>query len=68
MLIALPDGTQQSITPHELRRQCRSPSNTPEDLPADLSPLDFVTMGNYAVSVRWSDGHQSLLPYSSFIQ
>ena len=62
------DGViEQRISPVELRRKCRSPSNTPDSLPDDLEPLDFVPMGNYAVSVRWSDGHQSLLPYASFV-
>ena len=50
------------------RRACRSPSNDPDNLPDDLSLLDSVPMGNYAISVRWSDGHQSLLPYRSFIE
>ena len=68
VLIALPNGTTQSIRPHELRRLCRSPSNDPTNLPADLAMLDAVPMGNYAISVRWSDGHQSLLPYASFIE
>ncbi len=68
VVIALPDGSTQRITPHELRRRCRSPSNQPDQLPAELAPLDFVPMGNYAVSVMWSDGHQSLLPYTSFIE
>ena len=52
----------------ELRRRCCSPSNRPDALPAELTPLDLVPMGNYAVSVRWSDGHQSLLPYRSFVE
>ena len=60
------DGVQK-LTPAALRRCCRSPTNDPDNLPADLAPLDFVPMGNYAVSVRWSDGHQSLLPYASFV-
>lgn len=67
VLIALPDGSMQRISPIDLRKKCRSPSNTPDNLPADLKPNDFVTMGNYAVSVFWSDGHQSLMPYSSFV-
>jgi hypothetical protein len=65
--ITLPDGTAQSISPLELRRRCRSPSNTPDSLPADVAPVDIVPMGNYAISVRWNDGHQSLLPYAAFI-
>ena len=60
-------GAEQSITPIELRQKCRSPTNTPDNLPEDLEPIDFVPMGNYAVSVRWSDGHQSLMPYASFV-
>jgi len=65
--IALPDGSMQKISPRDLRRNCRSPSNDINNLPEDLHPLDCVPMGNYALSVRWSDGHQSLLPYRSFI-
>jgi len=68
VVIALPDGSTQRIGAHDLRRRCRSPSNVVDGLPDDLAPLDFVPMGNYAVSVMWSDGHQSLLPYASFIE
>ena len=68
VLIASPNGGEmQKISPIELRKRCRSPSNTPDSLPDDLEPLDVVPMGNYAVSIRWSDGHQSLLPYASFV-
>jgi hypothetical protein len=62
------DAPPQSIDAVELRRRCCSPSNRPDALPAELTPLDLVPMGNYAVSVRWSDGHQSLLPYRSFVE
>jgi len=65
--IALPDGSQQQISPIDLRRNCRSPTNDMDSVPDDLHPLDIVPMGNYAISVRWSDGHQSLIPYRSFI-
>ena len=67
--VTLPGGAPpQAIDARELRRRCRSPSNRPDELPADLVPLDMVPMGNYAVSVGWSDGHQSLLPYRSFVE
>lgn len=69
ILIGRPDGMEpQRITPLALRKLCRSPSNKPDALPDDLEPLDFQPIGNYAVSVRWSDGHQSLLPYASFLE
>jgi len=69
VLVGTPGSTEpQRITPHELRRLCRSPTNMPDQLPDDLAPLDFVPCGNYAVSVRWSDGHQSMLPYASFVE
>lgn len=68
VLIANIDGSLQRMSPIELRKRCVSPANRPDDLPADLQPIDFVPMGNYAVSVRWTDGHSSLLPYESFVE
>ena len=66
--VVTPGGEVQKLTPRELRSVCRSPTNDMSRVPEDLAPLDFVQMGNYAVSVRWSDGHQSLLPFSAFIE
>ena len=69
ILVGRPGSTEpQRIRPAELRALCRSPTNRPDHLPDDLEPLDFVPCGNYAVSVRWSDGHQSMLPYASFVE
>ena len=48
--------------------QLATQANRPDELPAALAPLDVVPMGNYAVSISWSDGHQSLLPYRSFVE
>jgi DUF971 family protein len=33
----------------------------------DVAPVELVPLGRYAVSVRWNDGHQSLMPYRSFL-
>lgn len=68
VLVLMPGGEVQKITPRELRAACRSPSNDLSSLPEDLRPVDSVPMGNYAISVVWSDGHQSLLPYRSFVK
>ena len=68
VLVLLPGGGIQTIDSYALRRLCRSPSNRPDDLPPNLAPLEFAPLGNYAMSVRWSDGHQSLLPYRSFVE
>ncbi|CAM9430579.1 unnamed protein product [Choristocarpus tenellus] len=67
---------RDSISPAALRRQCRCalcveefsgrPLLNPEDVSEDIKPLDFAPIGNYAVSVKWSDGHSSLYPYSAF--
>ena len=67
VLIAIPDGRMQEISPADLRANCRSPANDLANLPDDLHPLSMVPMGNYAISVQWSDGHQSLIPYRFFI-
>lgn len=31
----------------------------PEDVPADVAPLALELAGNYALRVRWSDGHDT---------
>uniref|UniRef100_A0A7S2TYL7 Gamma-butyrobetaine hydroxylase-like N-terminal domain-containing protein n=1 Tax=Lotharella oceanica TaxID=641309 RepID=A0A7S2TYL7_9EUKA len=62
------DGKEESISPVELRRRCRSPTNVQELITEDVRPMEIFPMGNYAVQVLWSDGHQSLMPYRSFIE
>lgn len=31
----------------------------PEQVRPDVHPLDWKTVGNYALQIRWSDGHQT---------
>ncbi|MGB1593725.1 MAG: gamma-butyrobetaine hydroxylase-like domain-containing protein, partial [Promethearchaeia archaeon] len=57
----------QRLTAVALRRLCRSPANNPEAIPPGVAPTDWVPLGRYAVSIQWSDGHQSLMPYRSFV-
>ena len=57
----------QRLTAVALRRLCRSPANNPEAIPPGIAPTDWVPLGRYAVSINWSDGHQSLMPYRSFV-
>ena len=68
VLVQLPERPTQRVSPLELRRLCRSPSNDVSALSPRLRPLELLPMGNYAVSVLWSDGHQSLIPYASFVE
>lgn len=36
-----------------------------EDIPKNISPLKIEPLGNYALSIEWSDGHSSgIYPYS----
>ena len=30
-------------------------------------PTSLVPLGKYALSIVWSDGHQSLMPYRAFV-
>ncbi len=31
----------------------------PATVPADVKPLSVKSVGNYAISIRWSDGHDT---------
>jgi len=64
----LADGTEQRISPVEVRRRCRSPTNIQELITEDVKPVEIFPMGNYAIQILWNDGHQSLMPYRSFIE
>jgi DUF971 family protein len=33
------------------------------DIPVDIVPRIIAPLGNYAVSVTWSDGHDSIYPF-----
>ncbi len=37
-----------------------------DDVPVTVHPEQINPMGNYAVSVAWSDGHASIYPYDMF--
>ncbi len=69
-----PDGREQDIDPAELRRRCRCAHCIeemtgqqildPSSVPEDIYPTEIHPMGNYAVAVNWSDGHNSsIYPY-----
>ena len=38
----------------------------PAQVPEDIHPLEIGIIGNYAISVNWSDGHNTgFFPYST---
>ena len=62
------------IDPADLRRRCGCASCkdehtgeailNPEDVSDDVVPVEIEKMGNYAVAIKWSDGHTtSIYPY-----
>ena len=38
----------------------------PEDIREDITPKNINPLGNYAVTISWSDGHSSIFPYEMF--
>lgn len=69
--------SDQEIWPPTLRRECRCAlcvdemtgrvKLNPSDIPESVKPRSIRPVGNYAVEINWSDGHQSLYPYSRFV-
>jgi DUF971 family protein len=40
-----------------------------DDVPADIKAKEVTPLGNYAISVKWSDGHNSgIFPYKRIME
>lgn len=72
-----PDGTVHSVPNRTLRAACQcavcvdeftgEQKLSEEEIPPDIHAKDVETVGNYAVSVEWSDGHTTgFFPYERF--
>lgn len=70
-----PDGESVSVAHTVLRANCQCAvcvdeyTNEPlldtSSIPGDIHPLKVETVGNYALSIEWSDGHSSgFFPYT----
>ena len=63
------DGKENLYDVVELRRKCpcalcidewtKKPILKPEDVPDDLRPAKIASVGRYALSIAFSDGHNS---------
>ena len=71
------DGGAQRVGARDLRLRCRCAACVEEltgrkmlrdeTVPLDVAPVEIAPVGNYAVSIRWTDGHASLYPYRAFV-
>jgi len=67
------DGVGGELSTADLRRGCRCAACVNEmtgekvlrddEVSEDVNPDQISPMGNYAVSINWSDGHGSIYPY-----
>ena len=71
-----PDGKTLSVPNDVLRKACacavcvdemtRRPILDPATVPSDIHALSVETIGNYAITVDWSDGHNTgFFPYKT---
>ena len=79
ILLSYDDGRQLAVNPAALRRRCRCAHCVeefsgrqvlkPEQVAETVYPTELQPMGNYAVAVTWSDGHNSsIYPYDVMVQ
>ncbi|HZY04747.1 MAG TPA: DUF971 domain-containing protein [Anaeromyxobacteraceae bacterium] len=69
VVITWPGGPQVIVPPLALRDACPCAECIeegtgrkvldPASIPADIRPLSIEGVGNYAVQIRWSDGHST---------
>lgn len=77
MIAQVENEEEQKIWPADLRRLCRCALCVdemtgkvlldPDSVPEDTRPKSMRKVGNYALEVIWPDGHESLYPYSRFV-
>jgi DUF971 family protein len=69
LVLAWPGGQRVALPPTELRDRCPCANCIeegtgrkildPSSIPADIRPLQVTAVGNYALKVQWSDGHDT---------
>lgn len=69
MMISWPDGRSDSISFHALRSDCPCAACVdemtgkrlldPANVAASIEPVAVELAGNYALKIRWSDGHET---------
>jgi DUF971 family protein len=67
LVVTWEDGTRSTIAAFDLRDQCPCAGCIeegsgrkildPATIPADIRPVELKAVGNYAIQIRWSDGH-----------
>jgi DUF971 family protein len=78
IIITYKNGTSDIVDPADLRRRCScasckdeytgEPILKPEQVKDDIEPVSIEKMGNYAVAITWSDGHDSsIYPYNKLV-
>lgn len=79
ILVTLATGEQHVVKPADLRKACRcahcieefsgKPLLDPATVSDAIYPRSMQPMGNYAVAVTWSDGHNSsIYPYETILK
>jgi Mrp family chromosome partitioning ATPase/DUF971 family protein len=72
------DGTSWDLANKDLRLSCRCAHCVeeltgqqilkPEDVPEDIKAEEVEVLGNYAIAIKWSDGHASgIYPYQNMV-